>query len=72
MYMFASTAVNTVTVVRRRYKPPFYRQFSIERYLEAYLEPQAFKIMLYVEKVNDIKMLSSILFFVAKSFILNV
>ena len=42
----------------------------IKVYLEAYLElAQAFKMMLYAEKVNDIKMLT---FFSGKSSILNV
>ena len=42
----------------------------IEVYLEAYLElAQAFKMMLYAEKVNGIKMLT---FFSGKSSILNV
>ena len=42
----------------------------IEVYLEAYLElVQAFKMMLYAEKVNGIKMLA---FFSGKSSILNV
>ena len=46
-------------MVFRRYNPPCYRQSPIELYLEAYLEPaQAFKMMLYEENVNDIKMLT--------------
>ena len=38
--------------------PHFYRQSPIEACLETYLEPQVFKMILYAEKVNGIRMLA--------------